>query len=83
MARNDGIAYPTTNFASDAEEMRRQLAAARDAQSSSEVDQRNETVLSNIMLPGHKSEDNLSVDKSLPDGIDNECKGCTAHNCPS
>ena len=51
MAPNNGM-HPLP--ADVAEEIRRQLASAKDVQLSSEVGQRNETVLSNIMLPGQK-----------------------------
>ena len=48
----DGVT-PTPDLETEiAEELRRQLAAARTQQTSGEVAQRHETVLSNIMLPG-------------------------------
>jgi Ca2+-binding RTX toxin-like protein len=50
------------------EEIRRQLASAKDAQLSLEVGQRDETVLSNIMLPGQKTEQVIQETEPVSNG---------------
>ena len=52
MASRTATAPPSSDLSGVAEEVRRQLASANDAQVASEVSQHHQSVLSNIMLPG-------------------------------
>ena len=55
MASNSAASPPLSDHSGVAEELRRQLAAANDAQVASEVGHQHQTVLSNIMIMGEKS----------------------------
>src|SRR5689334_17524105 len=55
MASNTAAVPPLYELSGALEELRRQLAAANDAQVASEVGQHNQTVLSNIMLTEQES----------------------------
>ena len=55
MASSITAVPPLSDLSGVAEEIRRQLASAKDAQLASEVSQHDETVLSNIMLTGQQS----------------------------
>ena len=55
MASNSAASPPLSDHSAVAEELRRQLAAANDAQLASEVGHQHQTVLSNIMIMGQES----------------------------
>src|SRR3990170_2558231 len=55
MASSTAAVPPLSDLSGVAEEIRRQLASAKDAQLASEVGHHDETVLSNIMLTGQES----------------------------
>ena len=55
MASNTAAVPPLSDLSGVAEEIRRQLASANDAQLASEVGHHHQTVLSNIMLTGQES----------------------------
>ena len=55
MASSNAALPPLSELSGVVEELRRQLAAANDAQLASEVGHHHQTVLSNIMLTGQES----------------------------
>ncbi|MEQ1519927.1 MAG: cadherin domain-containing protein, partial [Aestuariivirga sp.] len=55
MASNSAASPPLSDHSAVAEELRRQLAAANDAQLASEVGHQHQTVLSNIMIMGQEA----------------------------
>ncbi len=65
MAPKNFIPSESTDFSNLAEEIQRKLVSAKDAQLSSEVGQRNETVLSNIMLPSEQSAQIIPLEKAV------------------
>ena len=62
MASNSAAAPPLSDHSGAAEELRRQLAAANDAQLASEVGHQHQTVLSNIMIMGQEAGQIAPVD---------------------
>ena len=68
MSSRNHIATSPSDFSDIAEEIRRQLTAAKDASLSSEVGQQHETVLANIMLPGQLSGQLAPPDAVAPSG---------------
>ncbi|HUQ34810.1 MAG TPA: putative Ig domain-containing protein, partial [Aestuariivirga sp.] len=73
MASSNAAVPPLSDLSGVAEELRRQLASANDAQLASEVGHHHQTVLSNIMLTGQES-GQIAPEESLEKGSSSAAK---------